>query len=138
MSQEKVLIRELWNSPGILLLFDPATGLLRLVRSAVRVQVEHMDGFRLQLPTLLGGLRPILKGLIIDVRQAVGRNDDAFEQASSHLLLDLATWVPRIAVLVTTTVGMLQVQRSQRVNAIPQRGFQDEAAAIKYLLERNH
>lgn len=129
-------MRVLWQSEGISFLFDPATGILRLVRTSARIPVEQIKSFRRQLPALLGGFRAQLKGLVIDVRQVVGRNDDEFEQASSHLLLDLSTWVPRIAVLVTTTVGLLQVQRSQRVNAIEQRGFHDEAAALKYLLER--
>lgn len=129
-------MRVLWQSEGISLFFDSASGVLRLVRTSARIPVEHIKSFRQQLPALLGGVRAQLKGLIIDVRQVVGRNDDEFENASSHLLLDLSTWVPRIAVLVTTNVGLLQVQRSQRVNAIAQRGFLDEEAALKYLRER--
>lgn len=130
-------MRELWRAEdgNTRLLFDPSNGLLRLLRTANYVRPEEIESFRAQVPALVGDLRWAITGLLIDVRQAIGRNDDPFEQASARLLQTLATQVPRIAVLTSTTIGRMQVQRTQRVHGVPLQGFQDELSALEFLLE---
>lgn len=63
-----------------------------------------------------GELHPILSDyagapLIVDIRDAKGRNDDAFENAAKKMTQALMMAFPKIVFLVRTQVGVLQVQR---------------------------
>jgi len=123
----------LWQTEESTLGFDPSTCLLYLVRSNHRSSIEEINRFRIELPVLLGRAGLMINGLMIDMREVVGRNDDQFEEASAKLLLDLAKYVPRIAVLVSSTTGRMQVQRHNRLFKIPIQGFSDESAALEFL-----
>lgn len=72
--------------------------------------------------------------LLTDIRLAPGRNDEAFEGAVADHRDELFGGFKRRATLVRTLVGKLQVQRLNRASILATEVFDDEAAAIAYLL----
>jgi hypothetical protein len=69
--------------------------------------------------------------LLIDFRAAPARNDADYERASVGQPERCARGFARVAVLVRTATGMLQVQRA--VRGLPIQVFGDENEAIAYL-----
>ncbi len=85
-------------------------GVMRLIRtSAVFPDADSVTQDFARVVATLESLAP--RGLLIDLRQAVGRNDTAFEQASAPWRPRLFTVTPNTVVLVRTAAGALQVQR---------------------------
>jgi hypothetical protein len=77
------------------------------------------------------------RGLLMDVRQATGRNDAAFEQALARHRQEGRQGFARVAVLVGTPAGMLQVQRFASQDGVRTRVFLDAPQAIDWLSEPN-
>ena len=73
--------------------------------------------------------------LLIDVRAAPGRNDPEFEKKFEPVRQNLQKGFRRIAILVRSTSGKLQVQRYGRADNLPSGVFDDPAAAVKWLEE---
>lgn len=74
--------------------------------------------------------------LLFDLRKAPGRNDEAFERSTKRLRTQLDELFDRVAILVRSQVGKLQVTRLNKGEA--QRPghtevFTDEAAALDWL-----
>lgn len=69
--------------------------------------------------------------LLIDFRAATPRNDAEYERASVSQPERCSRGFTRVAVLVRTASGMLQVQRA--VRGLPMQVFGDEGEAITYL-----
>lgn len=59
----------------------------------------------------LAGIDTSKMGLVVDVRSVSGRNDDAFEQGVMPAFRALTGRFARVAVLVTSRAGALQVGR---------------------------
>jgi len=74
-------------------------------------------------------------GLVIDVRQVVGRNESGFEQRILQPLHDARRVFPVVVVLVATAAGALQVRRLERDEGNRQLVAQDEAEAIRLCRE---
>lgn len=74
-------------------------------------------------------------GILIDVRAAPGRNEPEFEKRFEPYRTGLQRGFRRVAILVKSTAGKLQVQRYSREDKIPNAGFDDYAAAIRWLEE---
>ena len=72
-------------------------------------------------------------GLLIDLREAIGRNEPAFEQAIAAPRAAFLSKFARRAALVRTVAGKLQEQRLSRESANEMAVFQDEAEAIRHL-----
>ncbi len=72
--------------------------------------------------------------LLSDVRLAVGRNDPEFERVVQALRGELFGAYRRRATLVRTVVGKLQIQRLNHEAHTSVEVFDDEAAALGYLL----
>jgi hypothetical protein len=72
-------------------------------------------------------------GLLIDLREAIGRNEPAFEQAISAPRAAFLSKFGRRAALVRTVAGKLQEQRLSRESANEMAVFQDEAEAMRHL-----
>lgn len=68
-----------------------------------------------------------------DLRLAPGRNDPAFEQAMTPFRVRMQHSFLRVAILVATPVGRLQVQRHAVNDSIPLRIFHSEVEADAYL-----
>jgi hypothetical protein len=71
--------------------------------------------------------------LLIDARRAPARNDPAFEHAFTPIRQRITHGFRRIAVLVETAVGALQVKRHAKIDHADQGIFSDPAHALEYL-----
>ncbi len=71
--------------------------------------------------------------LLIDLRDGPMRSDPAFEAKMNVLRPKLLRGVARIAVLVSTPLGGLQLARHQRHDAIQWATFTEEADALMHL-----
>jgi hypothetical protein len=72
--------------------------------------------------------------LLIDMRRAQGRNDDAFEQAVARHRAATVHGFSRVAVLVQSLHGQLQVQRHVREDRLGEvRVFDSEPLALEWL-----
>jgi hypothetical protein len=71
--------------------------------------------------------------LLVDIRAAIGRNDAAFELAFEPHRTRLERGFRRVAVLVSSPAGRLQVQRHALQDRLAVRAFQDEAEALEWL-----
>jgi hypothetical protein len=72
--------------------------------------------------------------LLVDLRAIVPRNDPVFEEAVVGLRRTLYRHARRVAIVVRTAVGALQVQRHARDDGVEARVMQDEREALVYLL----
>ena len=112
--------------------------LVFLKRSALPVVLEaelldFLDRFDALLPLLL---RRELS-LLMDMREGPMRNEPEYEERMNRALLRMGTGFRRLAVLMKSSVGMLQASRFRRerggvVAAL--RAFQSEQEARDYLL----
>lgn len=73
--------------------------------------------------------------LLVDLRLAGGRNDEAFEAALAPLRRALLSRFPRTGLLVRSTIGRLQLERYLAADGIQARVFADEAAAMDWFLD---
>lgn len=71
--------------------------------------------------------------LLIDARRAPARNDAAFEQAFAPIRRRIIHGFRRVAVLVETAVGALQVTRHAKIDHEEVGTFTDPAHALEYL-----
>ena len=71
--------------------------------------------------------------LLLDLRQTKGRNDGEFEKQIAPLRTRLEQGFAKVAVLVRSMVGRLQVERHAREDGVNLRVFNDEAEAMAWL-----
>lgn len=83
---------------------------------------------------VLDQLRPYHAGygVVVDMRQAPQRNDPSFENAMSRLRNRVTEVFARVAVLLDTSVGVLQVDRLGRAEGGKTFATQSEAAATRF------
>ncbi len=74
--------------------------------------------------------------LLVDLRSAPQRNDPEYEKAASHEPASLSKDFVRVAVVVRTAAGKLQVGRHVRTSGAKMQLFNDEAEALEYLQPR--
>jgi hypothetical protein len=72
--------------------------------------------------------------VLIDLREAIGRNDPDFERATVGHPRRLTRGFIRAAVLVRTANGLLQVKRAAAAGGDRSKAFNNEAEAIAYLV----
>jgi hypothetical protein len=130
-------MRELYRSAHIVVTVDDERRLVRRVRTghgyASVAEVEFV------YETMLRKLDSIdrrLYGLLVDVRLAPPRNDDTFEQVVERHLQGLYSGYRRVAILVKTEAGRLQMKRLARQRSLDLAAFVDEAAALSYVTEK--
>ena len=71
--------------------------------------------------------------LFVDLRDARGSNDPAFEQAMVRARRRLMTGFGRVAVLVKSASGALQVRRHAKEDGVEMGVFTDEDELLAYL-----
>ena len=116
----------------------PGSKLVRVTRTSTPItdlaQIEQSWG------AVNRAMRPVDRrehSLLIDMRSAHGRNDDAFERAVAPHRAATVSGFRRVAVLVWTVPGQLQIQRHVRVDHLGQvRAFSSEALALNWLENR--
>jgi hypothetical protein len=130
-------VRVLAENRYYVLSLDPPRSLVRWARTAVpyRAVEEFDDVSRAAVLALL----PVDRSthvLLVDVREAPMRNDDAFEAVALRFRRDIHHGFLRSAVLVRTRAGQLQIQRhiKERPLDVPDHPtFLDEEEALAYL-----
>lgn len=75
-------------------------------------------------------------GLLLDLRQSVGRNDETFEKLIAPQRKRLEQGFARVAVLVRSMVGKLQIERHARDDGVNLRVFHDEDEALRWAAGR--
>jgi hypothetical protein len=115
---------------------DRARRLVRLTRTAEVVPLEQFAEIMAPISDPTMPERRAEYGLLLDMRLAPPRNDPRFELAVKEYLPRMFAGFGRIAILVKSAVGELQVQRTSREvqTGVPV-VFRDEGAAIAFLSE---
>ena len=113
-------------------------GVVRLIRTPERI--ERLADMQASLDELSIVLRAAVadetpRGILMDFRAVLPRNDDDFESMMSAYRRELAAAFGRIAVLTQTQVGKLQMARLDRRDGTETATFEDEAEAMTYLLD---
>jgi hypothetical protein len=127
-------MRTLWENEHALLELDDARGVVRFTRTSV--SFPSLDAVRQTfdaITTAASSIDPSRYGLLIDLRQAVGRNDAGFEQITNDVRQRLTQRFARRATLVRTAAGKLQVQRIARESGEEAHVFDDPIAALEFL-----
>lgn len=75
------------------------------------------------------------RAMLFDTRAPMGRNDPAFDQAMASLRPRIDIGFLRVAVLVRSAVGMLQVRRFVSEDGIERAVGTDERALVEFLRE---
>ncbi len=125
----------LHHDPYFTVTLDPAKRLVRVRRSAesfpdVRTAERCFErmGELVEQRSLVG------HRLLVDTRDAIGRNDPEFEAMTGRFRARLFRSFERSAMLVRTAVGKMQVSRLAREQGgVGSEVFQDEAEAERYL-----
>jgi hypothetical protein len=129
-------VRELYRSEHLIVTLDEGRRLVRRQRTAE--PYASLAQVALTYETVIDVSRPVQRpeyALLIDVRLARPRNDAAFEQVLGQYYERLNAGFGKIAVLVSTEVGRLQVQRTLHPSVVGRlRAFCDEQEALSYLL----
>ena len=71
-------------------------------------------------------------GLIVDMRRAPARNDPGFEDAMKPLRAEVQRRFARVAVLLSSAVGVLQVERLRTTEHADSLTTRDEAEAVAF------
>jgi hypothetical protein len=126
--------RVLFSDAYVTVTLDDARGLVRYTRS--RQPFATLDDLRgshtAMVAALPASIPPGFK-LLIDVREAPPRNDEAFERELTPLLAQFMQPFAARAVLVRSAVGRLQVQRLSRAYDARPQIFDDEGKALQHL-----
>jgi hypothetical protein len=126
---------QLFSSPQITLTTEAESRLVRYVRSSVPYpSLEEYERLHERAGGALDQLGRKHHVLLVDMREATLNNDPAFERAAGRCRHHLVHDFRRMAVLVKTAVGALQVGRHIREDSLDAPVFSDETAAVSYLL----
>jgi sulfite reductase (NADPH) flavoprotein alpha-component len=77
---------------------------------------------------------PGASGIVVDMRQAPGRNDIEFEQAMRRLRTEVSSNYERVAVLLVSAAGVLQVSRLGRDDNAKTLVTLSEEAAVSFAM----
>ena len=112
---------------------EPARGLVRVTRTDVRFpSLEEMKAAHDELAPIIRRLTG--KKLLLDFSGGPpGRNDDAFESASLPVIRALEQTFEKVAVLVRTRAGELQVRRLAKQDHREPSVFFEEKDALRWL-----
>lgn len=127
---------QVWQDAYMRLEIDHERRLVRQTRSAqVYEDIALMEQSFEAMNAQLFGLDRGAYGLLQDVRAVRGRNDPRFEDAIKRARTRMTAGFRRVAVLVATQVGLMQVQRLELSSPSPAHAFVDEAEALRWLLQ---
>lgn len=125
----------LFSTPQITLTTGPDARLVRYVRTSV--PYASMLEYELLHERVAGALDQLGRRhhvLLVDMREAVMNTDPAFERAAGRGRQLFVRDFRRIAILVKTAIGALQVGRHMREDSLDTSIFNEEPAAISFLL----
>lgn len=127
-SHEVLLANRYWE-----LSVDRAQGYVKVRRTPVAVgAIEEFTRENDSVIQALEGLSTNL-GIVVDMRQAPARNDAEFEDAMRRFRAACDRFA-RVAVLIESAIGVLQVNRLSRAEGAKHFATQSEASAIKFAM----
>jgi hypothetical protein len=106
-------------------------GIARIIRTATPLEIATLPERVAELGRALE--RTTARAALMDMRNAPGRNDPEFEAATVSWRRLIGTRFPKLAILVRTQAGRLQIQRLGREDRRESHVFLDEAEALRYL-----
>lgn len=126
----------LLSTPQIKVVTGPDARLVRYVRTSVPYgSIFEYEVLHERVGAFFDHLGRKQHVLLVDTREAVMNTDPVFEKASNRIRVHLMRDFQRVAVLVKTAIGALQVARHIREGSLDSSVFSDEAAAISFLLD---
>lgn len=115
---------------------DPVLQIARVTRSPLPSEsATQFEALWMEVGRALDRVDRHRLCLLIDLRAAAGRNDPQFEAAMQRIRPVVMGGFRRIAILVRTTAGALQIQRHVREDGIDRMIGSDEARLLEYLRE---
>ena len=125
---------ESFRSPYFAVNELPGLPILRVVRSRLAfASLEELSEAWDALNRALDQMGRERFSVLIDMRLATGRNDSAFEAAFDNHRKEVQRDFLRVAVVVSSPAGRLQVQRHATKDRVTTRAFADVADAIAWL-----
>jgi hypothetical protein len=113
---------------------EPGTSIFRLRRNALVTESLHdMERDNAALIGALARFRPEEADVLVDLREGPMRNDRDFEVRVRPYVFQVLERFRRVAMLVGTPIGQLQVTRMHEQAALPAPVFIDEGAALAHL-----
>jgi hypothetical protein len=113
----------------------PGIPVLRIVRSPRAFpSLEDLSEAWDDLNRALDGIDRGRFSLLMDIRLVTGRNDPNFEQTFARHRREVERGFSKVAVLVSTPAGVLQVHRHAIQDGVPMKAFMDPPKAIDWLL----
>jgi hypothetical protein len=130
-------VQTLLDSAHFLVEYDVVGRVARVTRTAARFKsMTECEEAHDQVVSALDRLQRSEIGVLFDTRAAPARGDPLLERALKRYVPQMFDKVPRVAFLVLTVVGRMQVTRltsEERVGRAVQT-FDDEAAALAFAL----
>jgi hypothetical protein len=113
---------------------DRARGFVRITRTSEPfVDLADLGRSVAEIARLLDTVGRSSLVLLVDLRPGPMRTDAAFELAMIEARAQMLRDIAKVAVLVATPLGRMQVSRHQRNDGIIWSTFNDENAALAYL-----
>lgn len=126
--------REIYRSPYIVIRYDLARRLLVVTRLSEQYpSLEAMRETFAQMDEAVSSIWRQRTFMLIDSRHATARNDATFEAEFARLRKHFLRDLQKVATVVQTAVGVLQVARHMRKDELPVGVFTDVAEALAYL-----
>ena len=125
-----------WQDAYLQLEIDEAAHVVRQTRSSA--EFTSIDALQGSINALIVAMRQVRRSdyaLIQDMRAARGRNDPAFEAVMTNERPRMSQGFRRVAVLASTHIGRLQIQRYLDQDGAGGRAFLDEGEALRWLQE---
>jgi hypothetical protein len=107
--------------------------ILLVVRKPTRMELSELDGVWGAADRALAAIDRRRSCLLVDVREASGRNDEQFEHAFAPFRQRLCSDWLEVALVVSTVPGKFQVQRYAREDAARVSVFDEREAALAAL-----
>jgi hypothetical protein len=124
----------LLDHPCCTVALDPETRVLRFTRTAAPYpSLNELVRVHERIGGIFDGAGRERHALLVDMRAATLNNDASFEEAAARGRALLVRGFGRVAVLVQTAVGALNVGRHMREDKVPGEVFSDEGTALAYL-----
>jgi hypothetical protein len=127
-------VRELYTDSFSLVTWDERANIVRWTRTSTRFPSvkDAIDSYL----ALRAAVQPAIAArasLLVDIRMAPLRNDPEFDQIAKQYIDPLTARFAKVAVLVSTAVGKLQLNRIKRERSLQIEVFDDEALALAFV-----
>lgn len=127
-------LRTAFRNPYIVLRYDALRRLVVLIRTAA--PYESLGALRetfAGMDLALAHLPRAALVLLVDSRASPVRNDAAFEEEFNRLRQAFTRGFRKVAILVQTAVGVLQINRQARIDGVAMGIFSEPGQALSYL-----